>query len=120
MITEVTAVLINKTGEKNGKKWTQYKVQTTDGQTIYGFNRVDLGDSIEVSQKDGTEYLQYAKVDPKMASPEVNHGVAPATAPAVAQSHPDTQVTGDTQQQILAELVSIRKILENILVSGSM
>lgn len=114
MITEVTAVLINKTGDKNGKQWTQYKVQTADGQTIYGFERVQLGDSIDVKQKDGTDYLQYSKVEPKMASPVAQP--KQVVSNGVNQFGP----TGNAQSEILAELVSIRKILENILVSGSM
>lgn len=71
-----------KTGQGKRGPWTLYKVTTTDGQEPTGFDFVNNGEAIEVTQTQNGQYvnLNYAKVDPSAVQQ-----AAPAAAPAAYQ-----------------------------------
>ena len=72
-----------KTGTGKRGPWTLYKVTTTDGQEPTGFDFVQNGETIEITQTQNGQYvnLNYAKVDPATVQQ-----AAPAAAPAPAQA----------------------------------
>lgn len=82
-----TAIVANcvqfKTGTGKRGPWTLYKVTTTDGQEPTGFDFVQNGETIEITQTQNGQYvnLNYAKVDPAAVQQ-----AAPAAAPAPAQA----------------------------------
>ena len=84
-----TAIVANcvqfKTGQGKRGPWTLYKVTTTDGQEPTGFDFVNNGETIEVTQTQNGQYvnLNYAKVDP--AAVQQAPVAAPAAAPVAYQ-----------------------------------
>ena len=86
-----TAIVANcvqfKTGTGKRGPWTLYKVTTTDGQEPTGFDFVQNGETIEITQTQNGQYvnLNYAKVDPA-AVQQAAPAAAPAPAPAAYQA----------------------------------
>lgn len=73
-----------KTGQGKRGPWTLYKVTTTDGQEPTGFDFVNNGETIEVTQTQNGQYvnLNYAKVDPAAVQQAPAAAPAPAAQPA--------------------------------------
>jgi len=73
-----------KTGQGKRGPWTLYKVTTTDGQEPTGFDFVNNGETIEVTQTQNGQYvnLNYAKVDPTAVQQAPAAAPAPAAQPA--------------------------------------
>ena len=71
-----------KTGTGKRGPWTLYKVTTTDGQEPTGFDFVQNGETIEITQTQNGQYvnLNYTKVDPAAVQQAAPAPAAPATS----------------------------------------
>lgn len=102
-----------KTGTGKKGPWTLYKVTTTDNQEPTGFDFVQPGEIIELTQTQNGQYtnLNYAKVDgaaPQAAAPAAAPAAnLPAGSPAAQAQAAPVAVGGDEGKRILAMLTVI-------------
>lgn len=98
----VSTCTVFKTGTGKKGPWTLYKVTTQDGQEPTGFDFVNPGDAIEVTQTQNGQYtnLNYKKVDGAAAP-----AAAPATSPGAAAPAAGQPAAGASDPRVLRLLI---------------